>query len=130
METGTYWGVVDPETLESFQELGLREQSAVKLALVDIKRWKDTGIEPNPMKVTIASERSFATKLFANVMHELGVDVASSYQRNEIDGSITFQPKPYNKKYSSRVSVYRPRDSKGEFLKPMEEYLQGFKNRK
>jgi len=98
MEIGKNWGEVDPMQLQSFKELGQREQSAVRVALVGIRKWQVTKKEPEPMRVRITQDNTFNLKSFANTLHELGIGITDSMVR-ENDEVVIFQPKPYSKTF-------------------------------
>lgn len=87
----------DPRKLKEFWTLGGREQKAVDIALSGISQWRMTGEEPKPIKVTITPQNQFDLKAFANVLHSLSIDIASSLKGATADNKtiVTFQPKPY-----------------------------------
>jgi hypothetical protein len=105
MELGKNWGKVDPMQLQSFNELGQREQKAVRNALTGINQWQITKEPPKPMRVKIAQDNSFNLRSFAGVLHELGIGITPSLGREE--GTVVFQPKPYSKNFLPKTGSDR-----------------------
>lgn len=98
MELGKNWGKVDPMQVQAFNDLGLREQSAVRMALSGIHQWQLTRQEPKPMRVRVTQNSPFDLRSFVSVLHELRIGVTDSLVQEE-DGIITFQPRPYSKTF-------------------------------
>src|SRR3989344_7241579 len=98
MEIGNNWGAVDPSKLDTFTQLGQREQSAVYTALRGIQSWQEKRQEPKPIRVRITTDNHFNLRAYADVLHELGIGITDSLVRDK-DQAITFQPRPYSRTF-------------------------------
>lgn len=106
MEIGKNWGAVIPDKLESFQQLGEREQNAVRVALKGIRRWQVTKKEPKPMRVRATSQNSFDLRAFAGTLHELQIGITDQMIRDG-DDTVVFQPRPYSKTFMPETDADR-----------------------
>lgn len=93
-------GAVDPSELNSFKQLGQREQRAVHTASAGIQSWQEKRLPPRPMRVRVTPDNPFDIRGFAGVLHEMQIGISDSLTRDEADPNIvTFQPRPYSRTF-------------------------------
>jgi hypothetical protein len=103
---------------ENILKLGTREKETVKVILLGFRESKRLTIG-----MPITCEKPFNLIDFANVMHEVGVDISSTRKTEQIvDGTrVTFQPKPYeNSNYLK--GIIASQQTTNQFIKSFIDY--------
>ena len=85
------------QEIEGFDKLSQREQNAVDVTMSGLTIESITGVKSKPIKAIITADNPFDIKRVANILHQLGVDIASTLQATPAENGmkITFQPKNY-----------------------------------
>lgn len=93
-----HWKTVEVTQMDTlipdFGKLSTLEQKAVRLAITGLRDWSQTKEESKPIRVEIGLDVPFRVKRVAGILHQVGIDIASTLIQER--GFAIFQPTPSN----------------------------------